>query len=107
MRISPMLGLCESVDFGMTGSSASFPRYCSDLGREKRRKKRGGGAFPVVCAFIRWIDLGKCRIDVRGSCANFANVRTWRKCSFLLSGCRVPFHRWTDSRRVALVEFHW
>lgn len=102
MRIPPTLGLCESVDFGMSGSSGSFTRPCSDLG-----ERGGGGTFPVVCAFIRWTDLGKCRFGVRGSCANFANVRTWRKCSFLLSGCRVPFHCWTDSRRVALVEFHW
>lgn len=40
MRIPPTLGLCESVDFGMSGSSGSFTRPCSDLG-----EREGGGDF--------------------------------------------------------------
>lgn len=44
MRIPPTLGLCESVDFGMSGSSGSFTRPCSDLG------ERGGGGLFRLCA---------------------------------------------------------
>ena len=48
MRIPPTLGLCESVDFGMSGSSGSFTRHCSDLG--ERGGGGGGGGLFRLCA---------------------------------------------------------